>query len=103
MDKIAVLAKMVAKDGRRDEAVSALQALIEQAGSEEGTEVYVMHVSDADPNVIWFYELYRDGDSLAGHGASDVMKRVGGELRDVMSARPEITILRPLAGKGVSL
>jgi quinol monooxygenase YgiN len=103
MSKVAVLAKMVAQDGKRDEAVAKLQALVDHVASEGGTEVYVMHTSDADPNVIWFYELYTDGDALALHGGSDVMKQVGGGLRDVMAARPEITLLTPVAGKGLSL
>lgn len=103
MSKVAVLAKMVAQDGKRDEAVAKLQSLVDHAGSEGGTEVYVMHVSDSDPNVIWFYELYTDTDALTAHGTSDVMKQVGGGLRDVMAARPEITLLTPVGGKGVSL
>jgi quinol monooxygenase YgiN len=103
MSKVAVLAKMVAQDGKRDEAVTKLQALVDHVASEGGTEVYAMHTSDADPNVIWFYELYTDADALGTHGTSDMMKQIGGSLRDVMAARPEITMLTPVAAKGLTL
>jgi len=103
MSKIALLAKMVAQEGKRDEAVSKLQAMIAHVASEPGTEVYVLHVSPTEPEVIWFYELYADSDALAAHGGSDKMKEIGLALRDVMVARPEITMLTPLAGKGVTL
>jgi quinol monooxygenase YgiN len=103
MAKVAVLAKMVAQDGKRDEAVAKLQALVDHVATEGGTEVYAMHVSESDPNVIWFYELYTDAEALGTHGSSDVMKQVGGGLRDVMAARPEITVLTPVAAKGLDL
>ena len=94
---------MTAQDGKRDEAVARLQALVAHVATEEGTEVYAMHVSDSDPNMILFYELYADGDALAVHSGSDVMKQVGRELRDVMASRPEITLLTPVAAKGIAL
>ena len=103
MSKVAVLAKMVAQDGKRDEAVAKLQALVDHAATEGGTEVYAMHTCDAEPDVIWFYELYTDSDALGAHGGSDVMKQVGGSLREVMAARPEITILTPVVAKGLEL
>ena len=103
MAKLAVLAKMVAQEGKREEAVAKLQELVDHVATEDGTEVYAMHTSDAEPNVIWFYELYTDSDALGAHGGSDVMKQVGGALREVMAARPEITLLTPVAAKGLSL
>ncbi len=103
MAKVAVLAKMTAQDGKRDEAVAKLQALVDQVASEEGTEVYAMHTCDADSNVIWFYELYTDAEAFGVHGQSEVMKQVGGALRDVMASRPEVTLLTPLSAKGIAL
>lgn len=104
MSKPAVIAKITTQDGKRDEVIAVFRKMIDYVtSSEEGTEVYALHTDDKDPNVLYFYELYRDGESLASHGTSDMMKAVGGELRGLTAARPEIIMLTPVAGKGLSL
>lgn len=104
MSKPAVIAKITTQDGKRDEVIAVFRKMIDYVtASEEGTEVYALHTDDKDANVLYFYELYRDGESLASHGTSDMMKAVGGELRGLTAARPEIIMLTPVAGKGLSL
>ncbi len=104
MSKTAVLAKITTQDGKRDEVIAVFRKMIDYVtGSEPGTEVYALHEDQKDANVLWFYELYADGDSLAAHGGSDMMKAVGKELRDLTAARPEITLLSPVAAKGLAL
>ena len=103
MSKVAMIAKMTAQDGKRDELVAALQKLVAQVQNEEGTEVYVMHTSEMDPNLVVFYELYTDQAALAAHGNSPVMQEAGAALGALLGGRPEITMLTPQAGKGVNL
>lgn len=103
MAKVAVVATMKAREGKRNEVVQALSALVEAAAKEQGTEVYVLHTVQDDPDAIVFYELYADADALAAHGGSDTMKQVGGSLRDLLAGRPEITRLTPEKGSGLAL
>jgi quinol monooxygenase YgiN len=103
MSKVGVIAKMQAQPGKRQEALDALQQLVDNAQGEAGTLIYAMHVDTADEATIWFYELYSDGDALAAHSGSDVMKQVGMGLREVMAGRPELHVLSPVAGKGLDL
>lgn len=103
MPKIAVLAKITAKEGQRDaliEAFAPVQAAVEQ---EAGTLVYALHASTDEPDVVWFYELYADQEALTAHGKSEAMKAAGPSLGPLMAGRPELFILDPKSAKGLSL
>ena len=64
--KVAVLAKIPAQPGKRDELVKALQAAIDNANTEADTLLYILHIDDKDPDTVYFYELYTNQDALDG-------------------------------------
>jgi quinol monooxygenase YgiN len=104
MAKPALIAKFTAIEGKRDELVAACQKMIDYVtANEPGTEVYVLHTDNKDPNVLWWYEMYADGDSLKTHGGSDAMKAAGKEFAPLITGRAELTFLTPVAGKGLQL
>lgn len=97
---VSVVARITAKEGRRNEVVAVLSKLVAATESEPGTLAYSMHADDAEPDTVWFFELYADQAALAAHGASDTMKAVGTELRDLVAGRPELHVCTPLGAKG---
>jgi quinol monooxygenase YgiN len=99
--KVAVFARIAAQPGKRDEMVKAMEALIDNANTEDGTLTYILHVDDKEPDTVFFYELYTDQDALAAHGTSDRFKEIGKSLRDLAGGRPELQILTPVIGKGL--
>jgi quinol monooxygenase YgiN len=102
MTKVALVARMTAAEGKRDELVEAFGSIYEAVAKEEGTEVYALHVDAGDPDVVWFYELYRDMDALTVHGGSEAMKAAGAQLTALMAGRPELTFLTPVRAKGLA-
>jgi quinol monooxygenase YgiN len=104
MPKISIIAKLTAKEGQRDDLVAAFGRMLDYVGtSEPGTEVYMLHTDDKDPNVCWFYEMYTDGDAAKAHGSSDMMKSVGKELAPFIAGRAELSFVTPVGGKGLSI
>ena len=99
MGKRAVLAKLTAAEGRRDELVERMKHLVGETESEPGTLLYVMTLDNRDPDVVWFIEGYTDDDSMYAHGRSEAIKAVGPKIQDVM-AGIEIHVLDPVAAKG---
>ena len=99
--KVAVLAKIPAQPGKRDELVAALHAFIDNANTEAGTLLYILHTDPKDADTVYFYELYTDQEALTAHGTSDRFKEIGMSLRDLAAGRPELTILTPVSGKGL--
>lgn len=103
MPKISLIAKLTAADGKADELSAALEALISAADEEEGLEVYSVHGDSEDANVFYFFEMYRDQSALDVHGKGEAMKAAMSALGGLLGGRPEITTMRPLAAKGLSL
>ncbi len=104
MAKPALLAKLTAKEGQRDDLLAVIADLgIRNVSGEPGTEIYAAHKDSGDENVVWFYELYTDKDALAAHGSSDAMKEFGKATGQYMAGRPELIFLEPVAAKGIDL
>jgi quinol monooxygenase YgiN len=100
-DSIAIIAKLTAVEGRRDDVVEVMRSMVEAVNAEAGTTVYALHVQADDDVTIWFYERYTDDAALVAHGTSDAMKASGPRLKGLLAGRPEIIRLSPVAAKGV--
>ena len=103
MSKISVIAKLTATEGADDNLETALADLIEAANDETGLEIYSVHRVNDEPETFYFFELYRDGDAVAEHGKSDTMKTAMGAVGKLLTGRPEVTRMTPVAAKGLSL
>lgn len=101
MSKVAVIAKIVAQEGKRDELLAVFSSNMPNIEAEAGTTIYAMHADLSDEVTVWFYELYADGDALAAHGNSDAMKALGPKLAPLLAGRPEIKRLNPISAKGL--
>jgi quinol monooxygenase YgiN len=101
MPKLAVIAKITALPGLRDEVVAVLSDVVAASKDEPGTLLYAMNVDRSEADVVWFYELYSDEAALAAHGGSEAMKAAGGKLRDKAAGRPELHLLDLVDGKGL--
>lgn len=103
MPKIAVMAKLIAAEGKGDELEAVLSTMLPVVEDEEGTEVYVLHRANDNPNVFWFYELYRDQAALGTHSGSDAMKAMFRALGGLLEGSAELIVSTPVGGKGAPL
>jgi quinol monooxygenase YgiN len=101
--KVAAIAKLTATAGKRDDLLSAMAELVAATEDEPGTELYVMNAAANDADAVWFYEIYTDDGALAAHSSSDAMKRIGAKLAGLVAGPMELHVLRPVAGKGISV
>ena len=101
MSKVAMIVKLNAQPGKREEAVTVLEKLVAATADEPGTLSYVLHTDNVDPAAIWFYELYQDDEALKVHSASPTMGEVFGPLGPLLDGPPEFISLTPQAGKNL--
>jgi quinol monooxygenase YgiN len=101
MSNVAVIVKLPIVAGKRDEAVAALQTLIDIAKTEAGTLTYILHTDAADENVVWFYELYTDQAAFDAHSSSEGFKAFGPSLASMIGGAPEFHFVTPVSGKGL--
>ena len=103
MSKISLIAKLTAAEGKHAELEDVLRGVIAAAEEEAGLEVYSAHAADDEPGVYYFFELYRDQDAKDVHGKGDGMRDAMGKFAGLLGGRPEITVMTPVAAKGLDL
>lgn len=101
MSKLAIIAKLTAAPGKRDELVNVLKELVDGVADEEGTLIYGLHTANNDETSVFFYELYTDQAANDVHSGSPTMKAVGPKLAGLLGGMPELTPLTPVAAKGL--
>ena len=98
-DKVVVIARIEIRPDSADEAEPLLQALVDAAKDEQGTEAYALV---REGPTFWFFELYADADALALHGKSPALAEAfGGPLGGMVAAPPELHTTVPIAAKGI--
>lgn len=101
MSQLAVIAKLTAAPGKRDELVAVLQELVTGVADEDGTLIYALHTSNGDDTSVYFYELYTDQAANDVHSKSPTMAAVGPKLAGLLGGMPELTMLTPVGSKGL--
>jgi quinol monooxygenase YgiN len=101
MSKVVVAVKLRIKSGQRDAFTEAVKPGLATAQSESGTLTYIFHHDAVDADVVWFYEMYADQDSLNVHMGSDAFKAFSKSLGDFVDGAPEFNFLTPIGGKGL--
>jgi quinol monooxygenase YgiN len=100
MSQIALIVKLTTADGKRAEAVDHLAKLVDAAASEPGTLDYVMMTDSADPNVVWFHEVYADKAAFDAHSSSEAMGEVMAAVGGLLGAAPEFNMVEIVRRKG---
>lgn len=102
-EKMTVFAKLTAQPGGRAALAEAIDAMFDQVETEDGCEIYSLHEDLADADVLWFFELYTDGEALAEHGRSEAMGRAMTEWGGLLAAAPDIVLAAPARAKGLTI
>ena len=99
MGRIAVVAKLVAAEGKREELQARLTEHFERVQDEEGTMVFSWQVDFRNPDAFWAYEVYASREALAVHAewAAGAVE----EMADLLASAPEVSFCRPLMAKGL--
>ena len=101
MSKVALIAKLPVKAGRRDELVAAFQPMLDAVNDEAGTEIYILSLDQGDENVAYVFELYSDADAMGAHSSSDTMAALIGSIGELFDGDAVFTMLAPVGGKGL--
>ena len=101
MSRVAVIAKIPAAPGKRDDLTAALQMALDNVESEPGTRYYILHEDSKDADVLWMYELYEAQSDLEAHMGAGWFAELGPLLAPLLAGRPVLTFLNPVAGKGL--
>lgn len=94
---ISVIAKMPVQEGKKQEAVDAIKALMSEVAKEEGTLFYSVNASEKDPDTLVMIERYRDRAALDAHGTTQHFKEFMGKAASFLAGKPEIKVYEEIA------
>jgi quinol monooxygenase YgiN len=99
-EPVAVFAEVVAKPGHRERVLDAARVAFAAAEEEPGTAVYSVHVSEDEPDVVRWFEVYDDADARAAHSASEAIATLLAALGELIAQPPRLVVTTPLMAKG---
>nr|WP_168121866.1 putative quinol monooxygenase [Paenibacillus sp. HB172176] len=100
MNKYAMYGKLAAHPGRRDELVQTMLEAANQLDSMEGCELYIINVTEDDPDVVWITELWRDAEAHAASLQNEDVLALIQKCKPLIAGAEPIK-LRPVGGKGI--
>jgi quinol monooxygenase YgiN len=103
MARIVVTASLTAKPGLGDQLAEELGKLVDAVADEEGTELFVVHRVEGDPDTVFFYEVYRDQDALDAHRKNPALAASGPALGELLGGAPVLTTLTPVKAKALPI
>jgi quinol monooxygenase YgiN len=93
MGEVVVVAEIGIADGKRDEALAALETLCEEThAKDDGCLLYALQLDPADESHVFMIEKWESAEALQAHGATDHIKALGAS--GTLAGAPTVTVLR---------
>ena len=93
MSEIVVVAEVGIAEGKRDEALVALEQLCEEThAKDDGCLLYALQLDPNDESHVFFVEKWESVEALQKHGATDHIKALGAS--GTLAGPPKVTVLQ---------
>jgi len=93
---ISVIAKIPIKEGKVEEAITAVKELMVQVAREEGTLLYTLNRDPSSPNTLVIMERYKDKAAFDVHTSTPHFKAFFAKSKAFIGGRPEITLMEEI-------
>jgi quinol monooxygenase YgiN len=94
MSEVVVVAEMGIADGKRDEALAALETLCEEThANDEGCLLYALQLDPRDESRVFMIEKWESIEALQKHGGADHIRAFGES--GTLAGAPTVTVLQP--------
>ena len=95
-DKLTVVARIKARDGRQDEVREELLGLVWPTRKEPGCINYDLHQSHDDPTLFVFYENWESKAALDAHSRSPHIQAFRARSGELLAEPALIELFQPL-------
>jgi len=87
-----IIAEMKAAAGKRAELIDLLNGMLAPSRAEPGCISYRYFFSSEDPDLVHFFEQWKDQAAIEEHFASDHFRDLGVRLPNLIMGGPDIRI-----------
>jgi quinol monooxygenase YgiN len=93
---LTVIAKVTAQPAQIEAVKTALQAILEPVGNEDGCLLYVLHQDIEHKNVFFFYEQWDSVSHLEAHRMAPHMVHLGETIKGLLEKHMEVNLMDQL-------
>jgi quinol monooxygenase YgiN len=102
MSKFGLFGKLIAKDGERETLVDLLLNAAESMENLVDCELYVVNVSNDDPNAVFVYEVWKNKNAHQSSLSLEATQTFIQLAKPIIVGVERINTLIPIGGKGIS-
>jgi quinol monooxygenase YgiN len=96
MKMIVLTAVIQAKPGKEQELKNLLMSLFPKVSQEVGVIEYKLHSAQSVPGKFFFYEKYRDRQTLDQHSNTPYLQDVFSKMDGLISEKPQVELYEEL-------
>ncbi|MDF2856983.1 MAG: Antibiotic biosynthesis monooxygenase [Neobacillus sp.] len=94
---IVLTAVIQAKPGKEQELENLLTSLFPQVSQEVGVIEYKLHSAQSVPGKFFFYEKYKDQQTLDRHSNTPYLQDVFNKMDGLVSEKPQVELYEEIA------
>lgn len=102
MSKFGLYGKFTVNEGNREKLVEILLEAAESMKSLAECEIYLVNVSDDEPNAVFVYEVWHNADAHQASLSLEVTQTLITRAKPLITGMERISTLEPRGGKGIS-
>jgi quinol monooxygenase YgiN len=94
--RVGLFVRLPGLPGSRPALLDALHTYADRLGEEPGTELFIVSLDPADPDVVWLNEWFHGEDALQAHREAPAFAELLGSLPDLLVGPAGILRIDPL-------
>ncbi len=102
MSKFSLFGKFTVQEGERDTMVEILLEAAESMGNLEQCEIYLVNVSENEPDSVYVYEVWSNEEAHQASLALEATQTLIQRAKPIITGMERISTLKAMGGKGIS-
>jgi quinol monooxygenase YgiN len=101
MSKFGLYGKFTVKEGERDSLVNILLEATESMGNLDECEIYLVNISDDEPNSVFVYEVWSSENAHQASLSLETTQALIKRAMPIITGMERISTLKTMGGKGI--
>ncbi|WP_221563206.1 putative quinol monooxygenase [Alkalihalobacillus sp. TS-13] len=101
MSKFGLFGKFTVKEGLRNTLVDILLEAAESMQNLEECEIYLVNISDDEPNSVFVYEVWSNENAHKASLSLEATQTLIRRAKPIITGMERISTLKPMGGKGI--
>jgi quinol monooxygenase YgiN len=101
MSKFSLFEKFTVQEGKRDTMVGILLEAAESLQSLEECEIYLVNISENEPDCVYVYEVWSDANAHQASLTLEATQTLISRAKPIITGMERISTLQTMGGKGI--